>query len=351
MTTLERYLNNHPALTKNGTQEYFAAVWGGVAVQYDALRAEIDKITINAIDVANLSGGELDEVVQRFTGIRRLVGEEDSALLRLLDALFVRNNIPSWTTVHGIRRVFSYFAPSNLINIIENEIETNLIADGEFESFTVGVKSAPFGSWTPSGSSISIDGSGAFQGAKCLHGVGTGTVYTSAAATAGCFVVSAAHKGYCPLKIQRTSDNYYYNFSTKTWAAAVSQLLLENATDEYITFDIPILVAGSHTLKIIFGPDASGRDYFIDRVTFGAKPSYPYIHILVSTFIQAGDYLNNWVGSTDPVAGTDYENATFLGQDFIGGEGSGVPTEYYVNILDIVKPAGVRADFSFVGRT
>jgi hypothetical protein len=61
--------------------------------------------------------------------------------------------------------------------------------------------------------------------------------------------------------------------------------------------------------------------------------------------------LNNWPAGADPLGGgEDYENATFLGLDFIGGDGGGIPTDYYKNVLDRIKTAGAKSAFSFVGR-
>lgn len=351
MATIDRFLSNHPALNRAGAQTFTRAIWGGVSLEYDAMLAELQKITVNAADVNNLSGDELDEVISRYIGIDRPVGEPDFSRFKILKAFYVRENIPSWATVHSIRRVFKNWFSESLINIRENQIVTDLITDGDFEAFDVETKTVPFGEWTPSGTSIAIDSLETYEGSRVLHGVGTGAVSCTKAVTSGPYILFSAYKGYCPVKVQRDSDSYYWNFASRAWQAASAQLDLANADVEYKIFERPIMADGSYNVTITFGPDGSGRDFRIDMVSFGAKPGYPFIHVLVSTFSQDGEFLNNWPGTSDPLGiGEDYDNATFFGQDFLGGDGGGIPTAYYQTVLDYVKPAGVKALFDFVGR-
>ena len=352
MTTLERFLNNQPALNRSGPQTLTTAIWGGVAQEYDALQAEIDKITRNAANVANLGGDELDEVINRYLGIARMPSEPDASRLRLLNAMYLRNGVPSWMTVHSIRSVFRWWFDDALIHVRENEIEAtdNLIEDGGFESFEAGEKATPFGEWTPSGATIALDLTGTFEANRVLHGVGTGSVSTAKAVVAGCYILSAAYKGSFPVTVTRASDGKYWNFAARAWQVAAVALALPAADSEYRLFEYPVLSEGADTVTVTFGPNAAGADWFLDLVAFGAKPAYPYIHVLVSTFAQSGEFLNAWPGGEDPLAGKDYANSTYFGLDFIGGEGSGIPTEYYSRILSYIKPAGVRAAFDFVGR-
>ncbi len=387
MTTTERFLRNQPALNRAGTQELTRAIWGGVAVEYDALQAEIDKITSLAVNVNNLSGDELDEVILRYVGIDRRQNESDAIRLSLLHALYLRENIPSWATVHSIRKVFRAWFPDSLIFIKENEIESadELIVDGGFESETVGVKTSPFGEWTPAGTEVAIEDTDTFEGSRVLHGSGTGTVSCTKAVEAGTYMLSAAFKGYCQIQVQRDSDSKYWNFETMAWTADEVESG-NQSIDAYSILELPLIVDGSYNVTITLGlgyddfvdggsPAATrpavldGGDptstytvfadggapymenFWFDLVSFGLKPGNPYIHVMVSTFSAGGSFLNNWPAGADPLSGgEDYANSTFLGLDFIGGEGTGTPTEYYATILSYIKPAGVKSAFSFVGR-
>lgn len=390
MTTLERFLLNHPALNRAGSQEMTTAVWGGIAQEYDALKAEISKITTNALSIDNLSADELDELIVRCIGIARLQNESDAMRLTLLKALFIRDNVPSWATVHSIRKVFRWWFPDNLIYIKEHEIETELITDGDFEPFDVGEKTEAFGTWTPSGNTVSIVASGVFEGARALFAINGGVASNTQSLDAGTYVLSLFYRGYCPVKIQRSSDGYYWNFESQSWAESLSGAELSNQESDYALFQGTVIVDSPDTVAVEFGPDSwdgidggdptteptppdpdvvfdggypgssmtellDGRSastgFWVDLVSLGKKPAHPYIHVLVSAYSQSGGFLNNWSGADDPIAGTDYQNATFLNLDFIGGEGSGIPTEYYQAILDIVRPAGVKGAFDFIGRT
>jgi hypothetical protein len=350
-SSLTRFLADHSALNRASSQAYTSAIWGGVAQEFDTLQDEVDLITVDALDAYDLSGTELDEFIVRFSGINRLTGQADSDRKALLSALYYRAGLGSWMTAASIKAFFSYFFDADLINIIENAVVTNLITDGTFESFVAGTMTAAFGSFSPSGASIALISTGVYGGSVALHGIGTGSVKTSAAATAGCYIVSCAYRGYCPLIIQRSSDSYYYNFTSASWTAALSETLLANKTDEYVTIDLPIMVDGSYTVSIIFGPDSTGRDYYLDNISFGVKPSYPYINILVNVYSGTSEFLSAFPAGTDPITGDDYVNAArYFGVSYVGGYSSGGTSLYYQELLDMIRPAGVKGLFSFIGR-
>ena len=208
---------------------------------------------------------------------------------------------------------------------------------------------------------------------------------TTKAVTANAYILSFAYKGYLPITLQRDSDSYYWNFATRTWQVEEYIFLLQNTTGLYQVIERPVIVDGSYNVTLQFGPgydavfdggaadtvfteeldggaadtvfteevdggDSVIREFQIDMISFGAKPGYPFIHVIVSTFAQNGGFLSAWLPGADPVAGTDYDYASFMDLDFIGGDGSGTPTEYYQKILNYIKPAGVKAVFEFVGR-
>lgn len=351
MDSLERFLSNHPRKNREGPQTLTRAVWGGIALEFDRMYDAIESVSRNAVHWENLEGDELDELIIRWTGIRRVEGESDESRRRLMRALFVRGGIPSWVTTHSIKKVFSYYFDPMTIRIVENAVEGNLISNGDFEAFPPGTKSSPFGSWVPSGSSISVIDSDSFEALKSLQGVDTGAVYTDVTVASDIpHILLTPYKGTLPVKVQRLSDSKYWNFSTWTWQSASVSLSLENLGTDFVLDERVILPGGTGTFRITYGPAGAGKSFIADYLFFDQKPTYPFFRVLVSTFGQAGDYLNNWPGAADPVGGTDYDNATFLGQDYIGGEGSGIPTTFYQMILEIIKPAGVKAVFEFIGR-
>lgn len=365
------------------------AIWGGVADEYDKLRAELDKITLDAVTVDSLSGDELDEVILRVLGIARLLNESDASRLRLLKAIYLRENIPSWATVHAIRRVFRWWFDDDLIYINENDVETNLITDGDFEAFEVGEKTEVFGSWTPIGSTVSIEDTQVFEGSRVLHTMNEGRVNNTMELSAGTYILSFFYKGFCPVKVKRASDDHYWDFDSRAWMDTLSGLSLSNYSNTYSLYQCPVIVEDTDTLTVEFGPDywdgidggdptteptppdpdlvfdggypasamtesldgrSSDTGFRLDMVSLGEKPLYPSLRVIVSSFMSTGGFLNNWLSGADPLAGKDYANATFIDQDFIGGEGTGIPVEYYQAILNIIRPAGVKSVFEFVGR-
>lgn len=351
MTTLDRFLENHPAVNREGSQELTTAVWGGIAQEFDTLKGQVKVVSSDSSALENISGDMLDEVVLRTTGITRLMNESDESRMKILYAFFRRSGQLSWGTRHAIKGALAYYFPIETINIIENAIEVNSIAEGGFELFDSGVKTAQFGSWIPSGASIEIELMNSFHGTKSLKGTGSGAVYQDIIAAAGALVLSFAYRGALTVKVQRSSDSQYWNFTTKTWEVAEVGLNLNNSGTQYALIEKPVFISAGDTLRVSFSLNSEGgTEFHIDDVVFGAKPSYPYIRVLVSTEGQSGEYLNNWPGTVDPVSGTDYDNATFLEQDFIGGEGGGIPTTFYQTIVEYIKTAGVKAQFEFIGR-
>lgn len=348
--SLDTFLENHPALNRNGSQELTRAIWGGIAQEYDLMREQVKEVTARPAVLENITGDMLDEVVLRFIGVQRITNEDDASRMKLMYAFFRRNGAGSWATPHAIRGSLSYYFPSTSIYILENVIESNLITEGGFEGFTAGIQVAPFGDWVPSGADIEVLGSDSFQGTNCLKGTGTGTVAQTVAVTTGAAILTTAWLGTVDVKMQRASDGYYWNFQTMTWQAAAAALSLANAGELYALRENPVLVELDDSITITYSVSSGGTDFHIDYLSFGPKPAYPFIKVLVSTFGQSGDFLNNWSGTDDPVAGTDYDNATFFGFDYLGGEGGGVPTAYYQTILDYIKTAGVKAVFEFAGR-
>lgn len=197
MTTLERFLKIQPALNRKGAQKNTSVLWAGVANEYDALKTELDKITRNAQAVENLSGNELDELILRYTGIDRNFLETDNQRRLLLRALFYRDAIPSWCTVHSIKIAFSQWF-GTCVAVRENEVETNLLSDGSFEALAVGPFSglAADGEWNSTGGDdAEIADVETYEGNRVLVLEGDATVTTSIAVTTGPYIISAAFKG------------------------------------------------------------------------------------------------------------------------------------------------------------
>jgi hypothetical protein len=350
MSSLDLFLQNHPALNRAGSQELTRAIWGGIAKEFDALKDQVKVVAIDSANVEKIGGDMLDELMYRFVDIRRVPNESDASRLKLLYLFYRRAKAGSWATPHSIRSAYSYYFPIASVYVLENSVETNLLDEGGFEGFDLGVKTEQFGLWVPFGADVEVVLGVGFKGDKCLKLTGTGGVYQDVAVDAGPVVLSTPFVGSLAQTVQRLSDNFYWNCSTKAWQAGAASLALANTGQAYVVKEAIVTLESSDTIRVTYGPKSAGTAVLLDYLSVGMKPTYPFIKVLVAVAGQSGGFINNWVPGADPVAGTNYLNATFLGQDFLYGLGAGIPTAYYQMILDDIKPAGVKALFEFVGR-
>lgn len=146
----------------------------------------------------------------------------------------------------------------------------------------------------------------------------------------------------------RDSDSKYWNFATRSWQVAPTQLELVNDSALYIVFEEPILADDDYNLAISFGP-TTAESFRLDYVSIGAKPLYPYIHVIVPISGDEGMYLSVWPVGSDPVADTSYDYASFLDHDYISSDGSATAVIYFQKVLDMIKPAGTKAVFEYIG--
>lgn len=351
MGSLERFLSRMPAKNRQGSQELTRAIWGGIAQEHDALKTNIAVVSRHSEKLENIGGDMLDELTVRTTGFERLQGEGDKNYRKMMYAFFRRNKNKSWATKWVLIDALSYFVNKDTIHFFDNWIETNLLLDNDFEAIEAGEYAAPFGAWTPLGGSVFVDVTDTFQEARCLRVPGAAMVRQDVAiGSAGAYVLIVPFKGTLTVTVERLSDGKQWSPAAMAWLASASTALL-NSGPRYEGHEQFILMDGPDTLRFTFGPAGPSGEFRIDYLQFGQKPSYPYFHIIVSTFGQGSEFLNAWPPGADPISGLDYSHSAYLDVDFIGGAGTGMPVVYYERILDVLKPCGVRAGIDFIGRS
>lgn len=291
---------------------------GALANELEYLRA-YTKYVVNAVDVDAVESIFLEKIIKFFINMKRIYDEEDSGLRNRFFSLIRRKANKRWSTKWSFKDVFSYFFNPANIYVIENYTEDgdDLILNGNFEEVT----GADFDDWTKqvSGSSvINISTTEMFQDARCPeYSIDASNSEASLSQTinsvaVGDYKLSLFHKDdevvtdpIVKVRIQRSTDSYYYNFSTNTWQAGdTSKTFPVHGTNYgysgiYVNND----TQANLTLKIS-NAGASGQAYkfYIDRIRFGLWKTYPSIKILVVSAGQSGEYMSFWAGEDDNLA-------------------------------------------------
>jgi hypothetical protein len=370
MSSYVSFIDKQPALIKKGSLENTAVIWEGISQEFDTYRTNAEECSSVPVTADNVTGELLDELIKRTTGYTRSLQMTDAQLFKYIPIFFRKNKNLSWATKWSIIDSFSYLLDINYLYLVENWVDTNLLTGNDFEDYEVGVKTAQFGNWIPSGSTVNILSDGQFEGSKCLSLTGTGSVYQDVTSAAGTYILLVPYTGNGKITVQRTSDSYYWNFTTMAWNAAASSKTVSNSTAYYKIQELFIIFSSDDTAKITFEPAESSDTFMTDYIQYGLKAAYPYIKIIYKILSPVGEYVNNWPAGNDPITtqvlgngssvlgsgssvlgrvGLNEDNATFMDNDFIFGAGASYPSNFYQKILNDIKPAGVKAVFSFIG--
>ena len=311
------------------------AITNGLEYVYQFIRE------ITEPDIELLQDPYIDIAIYFFTGLKRFQGESNTLLLLRMRALIVREG--DWRserfgTPWDLLNVFSYYITRSKLYYVPNHVITELLINGDFE-IAVGAE------WTfsPSGDR-SIDDS--FTGSYKLDFSAFTSVRQTIAVTSGPYILNGFIKpdsapigdtDILNIRIQRDSDSFYYNISTETWVAVEPTNTFSTEESDYSFISAFIVSDGSYNVTIEF---IKIVDFLLDRVQFGEK-EYPSFEIL---FVDSG--IGSFVGSVWDAAETNYPNASYLDQDamFSSAE-SNYSDDYYQELLDMIKAAGVEGNF------
>jgi hypothetical protein len=274
-------------------------------------------------------------------------------------------------TPWDIKNVFCYYLDRSLLYYIPNAVLTDILVNGDFEN-------AISGEWvfSPSGDRSSGE---AFTGNYKLDFTGFASAQQTVSVTAGAYILNCFVKplagppeGFASLwetaetnyplasyhdqdfmlssggggtaitgdvdvfslSIQRNSDNKYFNTSTFEWTVDAPTNIYTTDNDGYSLAEFFVVNDGSYDITIKFEKIV---DFLLDHVEFGAK-EYPAFELLyLDIGLAEGGFASMW---DDFVP---YDNAAFLDQDFMFSSATSAYTdEYYQELLDMVKPAGVK---------
>jgi len=339
---------------------------GAIANELEYLRSFLDFV-IECFNVENAEKDYLEKIIWFFLKLGRIWDESDANLKNRFFSIIRRNSNPRWDTSWSLKDLFSYFFDKKNIIIEENYIEVSLVQNGGFEEGA----GNDFTNWTKTeeGSSLIIENvTDPFAGSRCAQFQIDSSnslarleqVFLSV--PAGNYKICFFFKddGNClsnePIRIyvKRSGDNYYYNFETNSWQVEAVYKKFSKSGSDYVYCQAYINNADLRDLTLgIENDGAPGQAYNfqIDRVMFGTWEDYPSVKVLIIFGPQGGGYTSLWDGTDDPLGGVeDYQFAGYFDQDFIGGEGGGYTSDFYQNILDRVKVAGVKGTLETISR-
>ncbi len=297
-------------------------------------------------DITLLEDPYIDIVIFFFTGLYRDLGESNTSLISRMRSLIVRED--TWRserfgTPWDILNVLSYYIDKSLLYYIPNVVLTDILINGEFEL-------ALSGEWTilPSGDRSIGD---SFQGTYKLDFSGFTSAAQTVAVTAGSYILnsfidpSVAPSGDTDIFniiFQRDSDSYYFNTTTLEWVSSDPGNKFTTSSDGYQLAEFFMVSDGSYNVTITFSKIV---DFLLDRVEFGLK-LYPAYEILFIDSVNATNFASTWV-----VGETQFENASFLDQDFMYNSTSIYSDDFMQSILDTVTASGVKGIFNRETRT
>lgn len=341
---------------------------GALANQLEYVYQFVREITEGTLD--DLVEPYIDIVVYFFTGLKRFPGEANAELIRRMKSLIIREadwRSERFGTPWDIKNVFSYYLDRTLLYYIPNSVLTDDLVNGDFET-AIGSE------WTflPSGDRSSGDSfTGSYKAdfsgfaslsqtvavtsgpyilncfVQALSGPpvgfasmwGTDTTYSNASYTDQDFMISSG--GTAPvgtietfnLSVQRDSDSYYFNITTQEWQSTAPDNIVSSTGGMYTLFETFIIVDGSYNVTIKFEKIV---DFLLDHVEFGAK-EYPAFELLYTDVGLAVGFASLWLD------GGNYDNASFLDQDYMFSSATSNYTDnYYQTLLDMVKASGIK---------
>jgi hypothetical protein len=325
--------------------------------------------TLSAYDLGKSENEWIDVVTDFFLNMKRIEEETDVNLINRFFSIIRRKLFPKWMVPLSIKKVFSYFFDEKDIFVINDYIETgDVILNGDFEDGT----GNDFDNWDEYESGDShivetktehleqsravefqisedIDSSYILQN---VNSVGTG-IYK--------FSMFYKDDGNCTgdniltLTIRRSGDSKQYDAKTNTWISG-AKILIPKKGLNYVYYEVYVVCPDSRDLTFIIASEStflsSENNYKVrvDKVRFGIWPENPSVKVFIASNYLPGSYSNLWPAGSDPIATYDYENASFLDNDFLSGPGSSYPLDFLNELLDKVKTAGIKSVVEVVSR-
>lgn len=321
---------------------------GGGAIE--SVLAEAEAYAKRYTDTCNVyeqSGEMLDKTVAFFSFLKRFYDEEDSPLRRRLRAVLYRGGDTSWGSAYNIRRVFRDYFNTEDVFVLEStgDPEESLLEDGDFED------SGGTNAWVFSGGS-SPEPCAAFSRAKgaFLPAEG-GTVEQTVNVNPGGGKVFFLHwfmKGAVSVRIKDEGSGLYWDCASADWTDTDVQNLRESGgwENRELFFRLPQGTAGN--IRISFS--GAGCETYLDLVRLYLKKAVPSFSVVVHFLGEEGTTAMAVAEGNADAAGTAKPFWDYYNDSFLTGQSGGFAEDVYRELLEMVRPCGVRAYIEIVSQ-
>jgi hypothetical protein len=312
---------------------------GALANEFEALINYVDSYT-RSDDVENQTGEMLEKTVSFFIGMERYFEETDAALINRFMAITARAGDSVWGTGWNIKHVFEKYFPSANVFIVENtgESTANKLLDPDFEGET---------GWTLAG--CTLETSARFSKSKGLLLPGSGTCKQIISLAVGTNSLNFFLKGSCSVKIIDASGNYW-NGQNHSWQ--IAEYTNTFSSNEWANQQLFIITKSMTNITLNFC-GVNGTLGYVDHGSLVEKFSYGTFTVVINFSGEVvGNVLHLSGGTKDPdaVAIPDYSKAGYFDQVFMTGVAAGFAKDIYQDILDLIKPFGIKAFLEFAER-
>lgn len=308
------------------------------------------------VDTYNLyeqSDELLMKTVNFISFIKKFTDENDGSIKNRIKSIFIRKGDTKWGTVENIKNVFKQYAATANVYVLENSLDfnssSNLIQGGDFTDLEQT-------EWTLNDNAIMTSKasfSGSFgielgtkgQISQKLYNVEPGTYYLH----------YMGNGPVNPCVHDRTNSCYWYEDS-ESWQSDF-RTITHNST-EWQQRTIWFYVPEKTTIGIYFYNWNTTKVGYVDYIRLIKKPIHPCFTVLLHYSGElTGKELALAPGTNDPITRVEedeipsyYNGYGYFDQAFLTGAGSGSSITVFQELLELVRPVGVQANFELVKR-
>ena len=331
--------------------------FNGAAVEneLEAVQAYADfMVQTNEID--DVSGTKLDAVAFRFLGLKRLFQETDANLRTRIKSFMQRRSSENWVGLGMIEDVVSHYVTSDTIHTASSAVETNLAVNGTFAVDLAGWSVNAAGA-----SGVERSTNERFEGAASsrLYTDASGSTasigQTISGFTAGTYRVNfftrsaRSDRPTIKVRIARASDGHFWNGDA--WQSGTADVSVSVPVGGWTWRGVPFILTRRDDVTVSFvSASHKSHEVYVDLVEIGAACLYPFVDVFAVSSGQDASFMSLSGGDGDPVTGHDYDAKGYFDNSYIGGIGTPVTSTFIKNVIDMVRPAGVRVRYRHMNR-
>jgi hypothetical protein len=345
MTTKEILRSQFPS-TINKNAENFAALianeQGTAAIESvltDLLAYMKEWSSTN--NIYEQSGTFLEKTINFFSYLTSYTNETEQSLKNRFASVFIRQGDIRWGTKLNIEHIFAQYFTSSKVYVQENVNDINLIQNGDFNSSTT--------NWSLTNAFLSEDAR--FSESNGVEFSANGEIHQTVTCEANkYYYLHFFSNDSIKVRIKSNSDNYW-NPDTRVWDSNIHDIEFNNTDWEECSLWF-LTDNNNSDVTIYFVADEG----YLDYIALYEKLSYPTFTVLVQYSAENGTTsLALAPGTNDPIKGDEpwpeyYENFGYFNHTFLTGVNSGRSQEIYQDLLDYVKPQGVKASLKIIIR-